>query len=95
MELTTALPEIKQRSLTEHQARITMCIPGDLKYLKGHFPHTPIVPGVVLVHWVKIFAQELFSNIGNIVQIKNLKFSTIMQPHAQVILNLEHNILQA
>jgi 3-hydroxymyristoyl/3-hydroxydecanoyl-(acyl carrier protein) dehydratase len=63
-------------------------IGADLKWLKGHFPEQPVLPGVVQTHWACCLAQQVFSLPQNIKRIDNLKFQNVILPHQEVSLEL-------
>lgn len=90
-------PEIITQS-QEQPSSITLrlFISKDIIFFQGHFPNTPILPGVIQVDWAFFFAYK-FLNIERekFSTIEQLKFTNIIKPDTtlSLILNLENNIL--
>lgn len=74
--------------ITETGARIRLRIPEDLAYLEGHFPQTPIVPGVVLTQWAIDEAVTLFGHERRVEALSSVKFHHVMMPGDEVELTL-------
>jgi len=56
-------------------------IPSNLYYFQGHFPDAPVLPGVVLTHWVVEYASQYFNVDPNGFEAFNgLKFQIIVCP---------------
>lgn len=69
--------------------QITLKIPADHPAFAGHFPGTPIVPGVVLLDEV---IQAVVSDIGVAItqlQISSVKFLSPLKPGEVVIIEHE------
>ena len=62
-----------------HQ-RMLLDVSPDLGCFKGHFPGNPILAGVVQLHWAVCFSQALFRFDEVPVEIKRLKFKSIVSP---------------
>ena len=83
-------PEIRAVRMLADGAEFDLFIPPDLAYLDGHFPHTPIVPGVALIDWaVKLAARHLDCPIDSAQNYK-VKFRRIAIPNTVVTLSLRH-----
>jgi acyl-CoA synthetase (AMP-forming)/AMP-acid ligase II len=63
-------------------------IPKDLLYFEGHFPETPILPGVVQINWAIHYGREYFKMPLSFYSIYKLKFQKIIQPAMMIILEL-------
>ena len=85
------LPVVSQSQLSSSVAELTLLIPSDLIYLKGHFSEQPIVAGVVLVDWVAHFSQQFFAVKGAFKALKQLKFHQIIEPNERILLTLTHH----
>lgn len=65
-------------------------IPSNLYYFQGHFTNAPVLPGVVLTHWVVEYASQYFDVEPFSFQAFNgLKFQTIVCPDYTLTLNLK------
>lgn len=73
----------------ENSASLEFSVPPDLFYLQGHFPGTPILPGVIQVSWAVHFGQEIFGDLGKFSRLEVLKFQQVIQPNEQILLQLE------
>lgn len=56
------------------------CVPADHPAFPGHFPHRPIVPGVVLLDRAILFAEEMLGRPGLAWQVGNAKFFSPVGP---------------
>jgi acyl-CoA synthetase (AMP-forming)/AMP-acid ligase II len=68
--------------------QVTLRIPANLLYLRGHFPGEPILPGVVQMHWAIRLAERHLGLSGRLLSMDNIKFKTIIRPLAVVTLQL-------
>lgn len=63
------------------RAVVTVQIPMDLRYVEGHFPENPIVPGIAqLLPLVYAPAREAWPDLGSLRAIKRLKFLDALRP---------------
>lgn len=67
---------------------LSLRIPMELRYLKGHFENRPIVPGVVLLQWVYHFIDEYWKLPMNTAIVNFLKFSKPVTPGDNLTLTL-------
>ena len=74
---------------SEHRFVIDISIADDMHWLAGHFPHQPVVAGVVQTHWAGEVAKYLFHLDGEFVRIDNLKFQQVMLPGQRLQLTLD------
>lgn len=79
-------PIVHQRDVQSESIKVDLSVPHELRYLAGHFPNFPIVPGVCQLQWV---IQELESEHGLRFQgVRQLKFHGILRPGARILLEL-------
>ncbi len=69
------------------EAHFELQIPAELSHFDGHFPGTPILPGVTQIDWAIKFASSI-SAFGKFRQITKLKFSRPIFPDSEVHLKL-------
>lgn len=82
-------PEILKFSCHEQSAHFDLMIPENLYYFSGHFPHFPILPGVVQTHWAVMLAHKVY-NLPNPTPIgMQVKFQRTLRPGMQVALILD------
>lgn len=86
--MTIVDPVIVERNVDSETAEIVLRIPAGLKYLRGHFPHHPVVPGVVQIKWALEEGIRHFRLSGGVVSLETIKFNRIMQPEDEVTLLL-------
>ena len=68
---------------------ISLSIPHDIIFFEGHFQNYPVLAGVVQVDWVIHFAKQYFSlNKIQITNIDQLKFTQVILPNSQIMLNI-------
>lgn len=60
-----------------------------LAVFDGHFPGTPILPGVAQLDWAVRFAREVFAMPPRFVRMEALKFQRVARPGDRLQLSLE------
>lgn len=75
----------------DNQIDLTLAVEADLRWLKGHFPSQPVLPGVVQTHWAAQLAQHIFAKAAAPHRIDNLKFQNVVLPPQQCTLQLIAN----
>ena len=68
-------PTPKWRITEPAHARASIALAPDLLVFDGHFPGSPILPGVAQVDWAIAFARERFEMPSRFVRMEALKFS--------------------
>ncbi|MBB5017442.1 acyl-CoA synthetase (AMP-forming)/AMP-acid ligase II [Chitinivorax tropicus] len=81
-------PETTVLTRADGQISLQMTIQPDLLCFDGHFPRTPVLPGVAQVDWVMREGRRHFEIPGSFVRMEALKFQRIIQPGMVVTLDL-------
>ncbi|ODS23631.1 hypothetical protein AB835_07920 [Candidatus Endobugula sertula] len=71
--------------------QLTLYVQEDLLFFDGHFDKTPILPGVVQIHWAEHFARRLFTVKGQFIRLEAIKFQQVIPAGHQVILNISYH----
>jgi 3-hydroxyacyl-[acyl-carrier-protein] dehydratase len=70
-------------------AKATIAINASHKIFEGHFPGTPVVPGVCMTQMVKEFLEKALSKETRLVKADHLKFLSVISPTENNIANVE------
>ena len=62
------------------QWTVSLSIPPDLAYFSGHFPTSPVLPGVVQVDWAISLGQQLLDLPPRFAGMEVLKFQQLVRP---------------
>lgn len=90
MNNEVVLPLVDHVEHNEDTITLSLTIPEDLHYFTGHFTSSPILAGVVQVHWVLYYLNKHFAmQIIDYKTIDALKFQVIIAPNYQVKLCLK------
>ncbi|MDR7088790.1 ApeI family dehydratase [Cellvibrio fibrivorans] len=65
-----------------------LLVAPDLAGFAGHFPHFPILPGVVQLDWAVHYAQEFLLLDEPVVRVERLKFTCPISPNTSLQLSL-------
>lgn len=84
-------PQIISEAREGSSARLRLRISPELRYFAGHFPVSPVLPGVVQIHWVTEIGRRLFGALGEFSGIDNLKFHQVVTPNMELDLVLTHD----
>ncbi|MGO2768291.1 AMP-binding protein [Pseudomonas taetrolens] len=82
------LPEVLSQTEDDGQWTLTLGIPPDLAFFSGHFPKTPVLPGVVQVDWALNLGQQLLVLPPRFAGMEVLKFQQLVRPGDQLELTL-------
>jgi len=85
------LPRVTELERTAEQVQLVLEIPADLLYFQGHFPGSPILPGVVQTEWSLILGRRYFSLPPRFLGLQALKFQRVITPGMRVVLELQHD----
>jgi len=86
--LTTQPEELSLRERPRGLA-VKMRVPADLGWFRGHFPGTPILPGVVQLAWAIAYARRHLGLDPTVERVTGLKFLRVVRPGAELDLDLE------
>ncbi|WP_025130325.1 acyl-CoA synthetase family protein [Pseudomonas sp. PH1b] len=81
-------PEVLEQVQHEEEWQLRLAIPPDLAYFSGHFPATPVLPGVVQVDWALALGQQLLQLPGRFAGMEVLKFQQLVRPGDRIQFNL-------
>lgn len=84
-------PELTGLSLVASRADFTFHLSENLLYFQGHFPKTPILPGVVQIHWAILWAQRLLDAGEKFSGMSQVKFHRPAKPGDQLSVSLDWN----
>jgi len=83
------VPEISEVKVQQDRAMFVASLPDNLLYFQGHFPGTPILPGVVQIHWAIIWAKKLLNIDKKFVGMDQIKFHMPAKPGDCLSVELE------
>ena len=82
------LPEVLSQHLADDGWTLHLSIPPDLAFFSGHFPKTPVLPGVVQVDWAMHLGQQLLDLPPRFAGMEVLKFQQLVRPGDHLELTL-------
>ncbi len=83
------LPERLGQQQNDEQWHLELGVPLDLAHFSGHFPHTPVLPGVVQIDWALALAREVFDDLPpRFGGMEVLKFQQLARPGDRLRLTL-------
>ncbi|MBP0597859.1 acyl-CoA synthetase [Herbaspirillum sp. LeCh32-8] len=85
------LPDITELQRDVDAVRLSLRIPPDLLYFEGHFPGSPILPGVVQTDWALLLGRRYFEMPPRFLGVAALKFQRVVVPGAVVTLELQYD----
>lgn len=81
-----ALPITESVKINHDELMLSLRIPIDLCFLRGHFENKPLVPGVVLLRWVYHFIGKYWGLSMDTAVVNRLKFYTPATAHDKLML---------
>ncbi len=81
-------PEILAQNETHGQWLLQLAVPPDLAYFSGHFPTTPVLPGVVQVDWALELGRQRLQLPAKFAGMEVLKFQQLVRPGDRIELSL-------
>lgn len=73
-------PEVLAQAREGDELRLQLAVSADLAYFNGHFPKTPVLPGVVQVDWALALGQPLLDRPRRFAGMEVLKFQQLARP---------------
>jgi acyl-coenzyme A synthetase/AMP-(fatty) acid ligase/3-hydroxymyristoyl/3-hydroxydecanoyl-(acyl carrier protein) dehydratase len=84
----TQAPDLVAQEQHGDELRLELIVPLDLAHFPGHFPGTPILPGVVQVDWAMNLSQRLMDLPPRFAGMEVLKFQQLVRPGDRISLTL-------
>jgi acyl-coenzyme A synthetase/AMP-(fatty) acid ligase/3-hydroxymyristoyl/3-hydroxydecanoyl-(acyl carrier protein) dehydratase len=84
----TQAPDLVAQEQHDDEWRLELIVPLDLAHFPGHFPGTPILPGVVQVDWAMNLSQRLMDLPPRFAGMEVLKFQQLVRPGDRISLTL-------
>lgn len=81
-------PEVLEQVEVDGEWTLQLSVPPDLAYFSGHFPVTPVLPGVVQVEWAFNLGQQLLDLPSTFAGMEVLKFQQLVRPGDRIELHL-------
>jgi len=83
------LPHVLEVEHTDDSIRIRLEINEDNDWFEGHFPGSPVLPGVVQLQWAIHLLRRAYAIDASPQKIQRLKFRNVVIPPARVDMELE------
>lgn len=84
------LPELIGERLEADGISLSLRIPEDLTYFKGHFDEIPVVAGVVQIHWAMHYARQYLDLKLSFSYLEVVKFKELLLAGNSVVLSLRY-----
>ncbi|WDY58379.1 AMP-binding protein [Pseudomonas sp. PSKL.D1] len=81
-------PELLGQQTQGDELCLRLAVPPDLACFSGHFPQTPVLPGVVQVDWAMALATEHLGLNHRFAGLEVLKFQHVVRPGDELALTL-------
>ncbi len=82
------MPEVLEQLEADGEWSLQLAVPPDLACFSGHFPKTPVLPGVVQIDWALSLGRQLLPLPEKFAGMEVLKFQQLMRPADLVQLHL-------
>ncbi len=87
-------PQVLEQVELDSEWNLQLVVPPDLAYFSGHFPQTPVLPGVVQVEWALNLGRQLMDLPAKFAGMEVLKFQQLVRPGDEVQLHLRFDPLR-
>jgi acyl-coenzyme A synthetase/AMP-(fatty) acid ligase len=85
----TQQPQLLGQREADGQWHLELEVPLDLAHFTGHFPQTPVLPGVVQIDWAQQLARQLIAELPpHFCGMEVLKFQQLVRPGDRLQLSL-------
>ena len=84
------IPELLAENLAADQVKLSLRIPAELAYFKGHFDEIAVVPGVGQIQWAVHYAQQYLGLNREFSHMDVIKFKELLLPGQLVELSLRY-----
>ncbi|MBV4505198.1 AMP-binding protein [Pseudomonas sp. BW13M1] len=81
-------PEVLEQTQQGEELHLRLAIPPDLACFPGHFPQTPVLPGVVQIDWAIALAASRLQLAQRFAGMEVLKFQQLVRPGDELLLTL-------
>ncbi|GMU08568.1 AMP-binding protein [Corallococcus caeni] len=81
-------PPFRVLERSGERALLAVEVPANSPYFDGHFPGSPILPGVVQLEWALLLGREHFALPPDFLRVETLKFQQVITPGAQLTVEL-------
>ena len=81
-------PQVLEQVEANGEWSLQLAVPPDLACFSGHFPKTPVLPGVVQIDWALSLGRQLLVLPEKFAGMEVLKFQQLMRPGDLVQLHL-------
>ena len=84
-----SIVSIENTDTEKHQ--VSIAIDKNHEIYKGHFPETPVIPGVCMLQIIKEITEKITTQKLVLQKLVNVKFLTLMNPevNTNLVLDLE------
>lgn len=82
-------PDLLAQQEQDGQWQLELEVPLDLAHFTGHFPQTPVLPGVVQIDWALQLARQLLDLPPRFIGMEVLKFQQLARPGDRLSLTLK------
>lgn len=81
-------PEVLEQRREGEELHLRLAVPLDLACFPGHFPNTPVLPGVMQIDWAIALANDLLGEQRRFGGMEVLKFQQLVRPGDELTLTL-------